>query len=38
MTNDKLSKRLQLVGEFVPNDASLLDIGSDHAYLPNALT
>ena len=38
MTNDKLSKRLQLVGEFVPNDASLLDIGSDHAYLPIALT
>ena len=38
MTYEKLSKRLQLVGEFVPTGAKLLDIGSDHAYLPIALT
>lgn len=34
MKYEKISKRLQQVGEFVPKDAMLLDIGSDHAYLP----
>ena len=34
MKYEKLSIRLQEVGEFVPQDAVLLDIGSDHAYLP----
>ena len=34
MKNEKLSQRLTQVGEFVPQDAILLDVGSDHAYLP----
>ncbi|CQR46869.1 tRNA (adenine(22)-N(1))-methyltransferase [Paraliobacillus sp. PM-2] len=33
--NDKvLSKRLQLVANFLPNQANFVDVGSDHAYLP----
>ncbi|WEV60262.1 tRNA (adenine(22)-N(1))-methyltransferase TrmK [Streptococcaceae bacterium ESL0729] len=34
MNKDRLSYRLQVVGDFVPQDAHLLDVGSDHAYLP----
>ncbi|GHU43270.1 hypothetical protein FACS1894193_09850 [Bacilli bacterium] len=34
MKNEKLSNRLTQVGAFVPQDAVLLDVGSDHAYLP----
>ncbi|KXT73354.1 putative tRNA-m1A22 methylase [Streptococcus sp. DD10] len=30
----KLSDRLKRVASFVPQDAKLLDVGSDHAYLP----
>lgn len=37
MNHLDLSKRLALVGEFVPQGAFLADIGSDHAYLPVAL-
>lgn len=34
MKNETLSKRLTQVGKLVPQDAVLLDVGSDHAYLP----
>lgn len=34
MQNLKLSHRLQTVASFVPQGARLLDVGSDHAYLP----
>ncbi|MDT5544038.1 SAM-dependent methyltransferase, partial [Streptococcus pneumoniae] len=29
-----ISKRLELVASFVSQGAILLDVGSDHAYLP----
>lgn len=32
-----LSQRLAVVAEFVPQGARLLDVGSDHAYLPIVL-
>jgi tRNA (adenine22-N1)-methyltransferase len=34
MNQEKLSKRLEQVGQYVPQGAVLLDVGSDHAYLP----
>ncbi|GCF94525.1 SAM-dependent methyltransferase [Enterococcus florum] len=37
MKANELSKRLQVVADFVPANARLADIGSDHAYLPVAL-
>lgn len=32
--NQKISKRLEMVASFVPQNARLVDVGSDHAYLP----
>lgn len=37
MVFSKLSQRLSLVAEQVPEGSRLLDVGSDHAYLPIAL-
>lgn len=37
MNQHALSDRLSCVGSFVPDQARLADIGSDHAYLPVAL-
>ncbi|GGE31492.1 tRNA (adenine(22)-N(1))-methyltransferase [Streptococcus himalayensis] len=37
MQRKQISKRLATVGSFVPQGARLVDIGSDHAYLPIAL-
>lgn len=37
MNEKQLSNRLERVGELVPEQSRLADIGSDHAYLPIAL-
>lgn len=37
MTEIKLSQRLQAIANFVPQNARLADIGSDHAFLPTYL-
>ncbi|MCL2676510.1 MAG: class I SAM-dependent methyltransferase [Streptococcaceae bacterium] len=34
MTQVKLSKRLQMIADLVPENKKLLDVGSDHAHLP----
>ncbi|TCD46527.1 tRNA (adenine-N(1))-methyltransferase [Streptococcus sp. X16XC17] len=34
MEKTKLSQRLEVVANFVPKGARLVDVGSDHAYLP----
>jgi len=37
MRGPELSPRLRMVGELVPLGARLVDVGTDHAYLPSAL-